>query len=113
MSFYQNSNNPANDVYDYESEIIETRDKMFWDLQTTGSTFVNNKEVTIFDLLENIEEQDKDEIISMLIRRESKPLADQSSIARSQAMDLLMTEFLSEYDDEAIIAHYIDEKTSY
>ena len=113
MNFDQNPNNPANDVYDYESEIIETRDKMFWDLQTTGSTFVNNKEVTIFDLLEEISEEDKDEIISMLVRRESKPLADQFSTARSQAMDLLMHSFVSNYDDEAIIAHYIDEKTSY
>jgi len=113
MNFDQNPNNPANDVYDYESEIIETRDKMFWDLQTTGSTFVNNKELTIFDLLEEISEEDKDEIISMLVRRESKPLADQFSTARPQAMDLLMHSFVSNYDDEAIIAHYIDEKTSY
>ena len=107
------ANDPANDVYDYEAEIIETRDKMFWDLQTTGSTFVNTEEVTIFDLLEDIEEGDKDEIISMLVRRESTPLSGQSSIARSQAMDLLMAEFVLKHDDYAILKHYIDDKTSY
>ena len=33
------ANDPANDVYEYEAEIIETRDDLFWELQTTGSLF--------------------------------------------------------------------------
>jgi len=108
-----NANNPAYDVYDHESDIIETRDEMFWELQTTGSAFVNGHEFTIFDLLEGVEEGDKDEIISMIFRRENTPLSEQASKARPQAMDLLMDAFISSYDDETILKHYIDDKTSY
>jgi len=106
-------NNPYDDDYDYESEVTETRDEMFWELQTTGSVFINNNKVTVQDLIEDLEVEELEEIVSMLFRRESTPLDDQALVARPHALESLFSVFEAAYDDEAILKHYIDDKTSY
>lgn len=97
------ANNPANDVYEYESEIIDTRGDLFWELQTTGSVFINRCEVSTFDLLENVSDDDKADVFSMLITGNED--------VKYHAIDLLMHSFVNTYDDDAILKHYIDSLT--
>ena len=100
-------NNTPKSNYSYvlnESELLEIRGDMLWELQTTGSVFVLNNEVTIYDLLEDISDDDKDYVIVCLLR---------DGEAKEQALVHLREAFLSRFDDEAIEDHYIDEKTSY
>jgi hypothetical protein len=94
------ANNPANDLYEYESEIIQMRDELFWELQTTGSVIINHHEVTSFDLLEEVSDDDKADVFSMLLTGNED--------VKSHAIDLLMHSFVSNYDDEAILKHYSD-----
>jgi hypothetical protein len=88
-----------------ESEITELREDMFWELCTTGSVFVNSHQVTIFELLEEMDVEEKDNIAGMLI------IGNED--AKEYALEKLFIAFASEYDDEAIQGHYIDDKTSY
>ena len=97
------ANDPANDVYEYEAEIIDTRGDLFWELQTTGSVFINRCEVSTFELLENVSDDDKADVFSMLITGNDE--------AKSHAIDLLMHSFVNTYDDDAILRHYIDSLT--
>ena len=97
------ANDPANDVYEYESEIIDTRSDLFWELQTTGSVFINRCEVSTFELLENVSDDDKADVFSMLITGNDE--------TKSHAIDLLMHSFVNTYDDYAILRHYIDSLT--
>lgn len=97
------ANNPANDVYEYESEIIDTRGDLFWELQTTGSVFINRCEVSTFELLENVSDDDKADVFSMLITGNED--------VKYHAIDLLMHSFVNTYDDDAILKHYIDSLT--
>ena len=97
------ANDPANDVYEYESEIIDTRSDLFWELQTTGSVFINRCEVSTFELLENVSDDDKADVFSMLITGNDD--------VKSHAIDLLMHSFVNTYDDYAILRHYIDSLT--
>lgn len=97
------ANNPSNDVYEYESEIIDTRSDLFWELHTTGSVFVNHHEVTSFELLEDVSDDDKADVFSMLITGNDE--------VKSHAIDLLMHSFVINYDDDAILKHYIDSLT--
>ena len=97
------ANNPANDVYEYESEIIDTRSDLFWELQTTGSVFINRCEVSTFELLENVSDDDKADVFSMLITGNDE--------VKSHAIDLLMHSFVKTYDDDAILRHNIDSLT--
>jgi len=106
-------NNPYDDDYDYESEVTETRDEMFWELQTTGSVFINNNKVTVQDLIEELEVEEMEEIVSMLFRRGDEPLEEQAPVAREHALESLFSVFEAAYDDEAIWKHYVDDNTSY
>ena len=100
-------NNAPSSNYSYvltDSELLEIRGDMLWELQTTGSVFVLNNEVTIYDLLEDVSDEDKDYIIVCLLR---------GGEAKEQAVIKLSEAFSSLFDDEAIEDHYIDDKTSY
>ena len=88
-----------------ESTILETRDNLFTELVVTGSVYINNHRVTVYELLEDMDVENKDCVFAML-------LVDKSE-AKSEANELLWSRFLSEYDDEAIEKHIIDEATEY
>ena len=88
-----------------ESTIIDTRDELFTELVVTGNVFINKHLVTVYELLEDMMDEDKDDVFAML-------LVD-STEAKAHANELIWARFLSEYDDEAIENHYIDEMESY
>ena len=87
-----------------ESTIIDTRDDLFTELVVTGNVFINNHRVTVYELLEDMMDEDKDDVFAML-------LVD-STEAKAHANELIWARFLSEYDDEAIEKHVIDEGES-
>tara|TARA_R110000782_G_scaffold185918_1_gene275944 strand:- start:127 stop:456 length:330 start_codon:yes stop_codon:yes gene_type:complete len=87
-----------------ESTILETRDDLFAELVVSGSVYVNSHRVTVYELLEDMDDADKDCVFAML-------LVD-STEAKSEAIELLWSRFISEYDDEAIEKHVINEATS-
>ena len=87
-----------------ESTILETRDNLFSELVVTGSAYVNSHRVTRYELIEGMDDEDKDFVFDKLL--------DDSSEAKSKAIWLLWSRFLSEYDDEAIEKHIIDEGES-
>ena len=101
-----------------ESTINDTRDELFAqlvvpvsvsinnsELVVPSSVSINNSEVTVYDLLEDMMCEDKDDVFAML-------LVDPTE-ARAHAEELIWARFLSEYDDEAIEKHYINEMESY
>tara|TARA_R110002096_G_C14063486_1_gene674652 strand:+ start:138 stop:431 length:294 start_codon:yes stop_codon:yes gene_type:complete len=87
-----------------ESAILETRDELFTELIVTGNVSINGSKVTVYDLLEDMMCEDKDDVFAML-------LVD-STEAKAHANELIWARFLSEYDDEAIEKHVIDEGES-
>ena len=87
-----------------ESTIIDTRDELFTELIVHRSVSINGSEVTVYDLLEDMMCEDKDEVFAML-------LVDGYE-AKAHANELIWARFLSEYDDEAIEKHVIDEGES-
>jgi hypothetical protein len=87
-----------------ESTINDTRDELFTELVVTGSVFINSHRVTVYKLLEDMMDEDKDDVFAML-------LVDPTE-ARAHAEELIWARFLSEYDDEAIEKHVIDEGES-
>jgi len=91
-------------LYVAESTILETRDDLFTELVVTGSVYINSHRVTVYELLEDMDVEDKDCVFAML-------LVDKSE-AKSEANELLWSRFLAEYDDEAIEKHVIDEGES-
>ncbi|HAR76091.1 MAG TPA: hypothetical protein DCR60_07750 [Psychrobacter sp.] len=103
-----NGNNPENDVYEYESEIADTRDDMFWELQLDGNVFVDGIKVELHDLIEKMDDEVKDNIISSLFRRTREPLADQEPMARIYACEQIKEIFNSNYSDEVVLSHYVD-----
>jgi len=88
-----------------ESTINDTRDDLFAELIVEGNVSINDNKVTVYDLLEDMMCEDKDEVFAML-------LVDPTE-ARAHAEELIWARFLSEYDDEAIEKHYINEMESY
>ena len=87
-----------------EETINETRDNLFAELVVTKSVYVNSHRVTRYELIEGMDDEDKDFVFDKLL--------DDSSEAKSEAIELMWSRFLSEYDDEAIEKHIIDEATS-
>ena len=87
-----------------ESTILETRDDLFTELVVTGNVYINNHKVTVYEMLEEMDDENKDCILAML-------LVD-STEAKAEYIEVLWAMFLSEYDDEAIEKHVIDEATS-
>ena len=94
--------NPYDVVELNEVNIIETRDDLFWELQTTGSVFILSHEVTIFELLEDMDQDNKDTIISMLVVGNED--------AKEYALENIMDAFKSAYDDAVIEEVYIDQQ---
>ena len=88
-----------------ESTINDTRDELFTELTVESNVSINDNKVTVYDLLEDMMCEDKDDVFAML-------LVDPTE-ARAHAEELIWARFLSEYDDEAIEKHYINEMESY
>ena len=87
-----------------ESTILETRDDLFTELVVSGNVYINNHKVTVYEMLEEMDDENKDCILAML-------LVD-STEAKAEYIEVLWAMFISEYDDEAIEKHVIDEATS-
>tara|TARA_R110000751_G_scaffold286487_1_gene390932 strand:+ start:318 stop:611 length:294 start_codon:yes stop_codon:yes gene_type:complete len=88
-----------------ESSINDTIDELFTELTVESNVSINDNKVTVYDLLEDMMCEDKDDVFAML-------LVDPTE-ARAHAEELIWARFLSEYDDEAIEKHYINEMESY
>jgi len=99
--FRRNLDEPVLD----DSEMKELREDLFWELQTSGSVFILGHECTIFELLEDMDDEEKDNVFSMLVRGNDE--------AKEYAVKKLFAAFSSAYDDEVLEDHYIDEKTSF
>jgi len=97
--------NPYEEVEVNEDNIIDMREDLFWELHTTGDVKILGSNVDIFELLEDMDAEDKDNVFSMLVMG--------SEDAKEFALEKLMVAFKSAYDDATIEAHYIDEKESY
>ena len=87
-----------------ESTILETRDDLFTELVVTGNVYINNHKVTVYEMLEEMDDENKDCILAML-------LVD-STEAKAEYIEVLWAMFLSDFDDEVIEKHVIDEATS-
>jgi|TARA_B110000879_G_C10827886_1_gene376698 hypothetical protein len=87
-----------------ESTILETRDDLFTELVVTGNVYINNHKVTVYEMLEEMDDEKKDCILAML-------LVD-STEAKAEYIEVLWAMFLSDFDDEVIEKHVIDEATS-
>ena len=89
-----------------ESTILDCRCDLFAELTVTGSVYVNGDEVTVHDLLEleGEDDDDKNNVIAM-------QLVDATE-SKAALILMLGALFLSEYDDEAIEKHLIDEGES-
>jgi len=81
-----------------ESTILEAQDELFYELISTGSVWINRHETTIFELLENVMDEDKDNIINMLLV---------AGEAKETAVEVLWSAFKSEFDEEEIEKHLI------
>tara|TARA_R110000796_G_scaffold222875_1_gene339086 strand:- start:334 stop:627 length:294 start_codon:yes stop_codon:yes gene_type:complete len=87
-----------------ESTILDCRCDLFADLTVTGSVYVYGHRVTVHDLLEKADDEDKDNILAV-------QLVDTTE-SKAALILMLGALFLSEYDDEAIEKHLIDEGES-
>jgi hypothetical protein len=87
-----------------ESTILETRDDLFTELVVTGNVYINNHKVTVYEMLEEMDDENKDCILAMM-------LVD-STEAKAEYIEVLWAMFLSDFDDEVIEKHVIDEATS-
>ena len=99
-------NDPANDVPNINEEaIIDTRDDLFYELHTTGDVIIFGKKVSIFDLIEELDNEDMNNVFSMLVMG--------SEDAKEFALEKLMEIFKIQISDEDIEEHYVDDKESY
>lgn len=96
-----NANNPANDVYMYETEIADKRDDLFYEITTTGSA----AGYSLHDLLETVDDEYKDNIISMLMVGNDD--------VKEYAKEHLLESFKEMLDDDAILEIYIDDKSEF
>ena len=89
-----------------ESTILDCRCDLFAELTVKGSVYVNGDEVTVHDLLEleRADDDDKNNILAM-------QLVDTTE-SKAALILMLGALFLSEYDDEAIEKHLIEEGES-
>ena len=87
-----------------ESTILDCRCDLFAELTVTGSVYINGRIQTVYDLLEMADDDDKNDVISM-------QLVDTVE-SKAALIEMLWALFLSEYDDEAIEKHLIDEGES-
>ena len=105
-----NANNPAYDVPEFESEVAETRDDLFWDLQVDGSIMVDGVSLELNDLIESMSDDDKNNIIHMLFRRTTRHKTTNEDEAREFTCEKILEEFTSTIPDEIIFRHYEDEQ---
>ena len=108
-----NSNNPANDVYEYEMEILNTREDLFWELQTTGDVKIDGVVYELHEFIEMISDEEKDKIVEEAFRRTATRLKDQPHHANFYAGEIIWKIFCNEISDEVIFDHYVDEKSEY
>tara|TARA_R110000868_G_scaffold13845_1_gene64338 strand:- start:229 stop:522 length:294 start_codon:yes stop_codon:yes gene_type:complete len=88
-----------------EDTIFEKRDDLFTELVVTGSVYINSHRVTMHELMEDMDAEDKDNVFAMMFVDVTE--------AKAAGTDLLWSAFISDYDDEAIEKHIIDEATEY
>jgi hypothetical protein len=110
MMGYRISTNEENDMKIInlniaESTIIETRANLFAELLVTNSVYVNSHRVTRYELIQDMDDEDKDFVFDKLL--------DDSTEAKSEAIELMWSRFISDYNDTAIEKHIIDEATEY
>jgi hypothetical protein len=97
--------NPYDEVEINETNIIDTREDLLWELHTTGTVFVLGHKVTIFELLEEMDQEEKDNVFSMLVTGNED--------AKEFAIEKLMDAFKWAYNDSVIEEHYIDMQSEY
>ena len=97
--------NPYDEVEINETNIIDTREDLLWELYTTGTVFILGHKLTIFELLEEMDQEEKDNVIGMLVMGNDD--------AKEFAIEKLMDAFRSAYDDSVIEEHYIDAQSEY
>jgi hypothetical protein len=95
------ANNPANDVYEYESEIADKRDDLFYEITTTGSA----AGYSLHDLLETVDDEIKDNVIAMLMVGNDD--------VKEYAKENLLESFKNMIDDNAILEIYIDDNSEF
>ena len=98
-----NANNPANDVYMYETEIADKRDDLFYEITTTGSA----AGYSLHDLLETVDDEYKDNMIAMLMR------GIDVDDTKEYAEEKLKESFKELLDDDAILEIYIDDNSEF
>jgi len=108
-----NSNDPANDVYEYETEILRTREDLFWELQTTGDVKIDGVVYELHEFIEMISDEEKDNIVEKAFRRSATRLKEQPHNANFYTVELIWEIFCNEISDEVIFEHYVDEKSEY
>ena len=96
-----NANNPANDVYMYETEIADKRDDLFYEITTTGSA----AGYSLHDLIETVDDEYKDNIIAMLMVGNDD--------VKEYAKEHLLESFKEMLDDDAILEIYIDDNSEF
>jgi len=106
-----NVNNPTvYDLPDYESEIAETRDDLFWELQVDGNIMVDGINLELNDLIESMSDDDKNNIIHMLFRRTTEFKTTNEVEAREFTCEKILEEFSASIPDGIILKHYEDEQ---
>ena len=98
-----NANNPANDVYMYETEIADKRDDLFYEITTTGFA----AGYSLHDLIEIVDDEFNHNIIAMLMR------GIDVDDTKEYAKEKLQESFKDMLDDEFIEQHIIDEAGEY
>ena len=98
-----NANNPANDVYMYETEIADKRDDLFYEITSTGSA----AGYSLHDLIEIVDDEFSHNIIAMLMR------GIDVDDTKDYAKEKLKESFKDMLDDEFIEQHIIDEAGEY
>ena len=88
-----------------ESVILEKQDDLFYELTKDGEINIDGLEVTIFTLLEFIDDEDKENSFSALVRGNED--------AKENATEILWQAFRIMFDDEFIERHIISEGEEY
>ena len=88
-----------------EYVLLDARSDLFYEMHTTGDVKINSVKHTVFDFLEYMDSEEKDNVFSMLVKGNND--------AKEYALGLLSTAFNAEFNDEVIENHIIDEACEY
>ena len=88
-----------------DQDILEAQDDLFYELRSSGSVYICAELFTIWEVLEEVDEESKDTIISMLVIGNDD--------AKEYAIEVLWNKFKSDFDSEVIAAHLTNEGESY